>query len=93
MVQEHNFVCGLDDIAAIRFDCRCGASLSLTTNAQFQAPTVCPECRKQIAGQRPIYDIVAQFLESLRAAKTAGGEEFSIRLVFKIDHSQDSARR
>lgn len=73
------------DILAMRFECRCGASVTVPL-ASFQSiPTVCPNCSEQFCGysDRSVQDVFAVLVTSLRQTQKAADTrkfKFSLEL-------------
>lgn len=89
MTQETFLVFGLDDIAAIRFDCKCGASIALTPGNALHGPLQCQQCGEPISNDRTVYMMMTQFINGLAEAKKIKSD-FQIRLVVKASASRAS---
>lgn len=74
---------GLDDVQAIRIDCKCGASASLNPDMRMIARRACPQCGEQMIADGGTYNLINEFLSAIQAVRLIKSENYSVRLVFK----------
>lgn len=77
MTREHRLVLSLDEIRAVRWQCKCGSAVSFQLDQTIRLPQICPACDAPLASQasHSEYRALQAFVDALKGARRVSQSE------------------